>query len=403
MWHMIPGAHYRRMFGEDFNPYTYALMETCADHLHWAGGDWTQSRSGHGAYGGGHAHSGGMIYLGGAFPAEYRNRIFAVNIHGNRVLYDELQRKGSGYVAKHGTNFLMANDPWFRGVTVSYGPDGGVYVSDWNDLGECHDTDGSYRSSGRIYKVTYGDARPTEGFDLKKLSDAELVKLQLHTNDWHVRHARRILHERAAAGKLAPETEPALVRIVKENNDVTRRLRALWALHCTGAAAAQRVVAGPRPERVLQGQVPRRSPAPATTSLASELLRDPNEHIRWWAIQLLVEDRSEKAERQIGPGALSAGDFQQFVTLSRDDPSAMVRLSLASALQRLPLQQRWAIAQNLVAHAQDAADANLPLMYWYAIEPMVPADPARALQLAKTAKIPVVREHIARRLAEMHQ
>ena len=30
-------------------------------------------------------------------------------------------------------------------------------------------------------------------------------------------------------------------------------------------------------------------------------------------------------------------------------------------------------------HAEDAADANLPLMYWYGIEPLVPADPARAL------------------------
>ena len=73
-----------------------------------------------------------------------------MNIHGNRVLYDELQRRGSGYVAKHGTNFLMANDLWFRGVTVAYGPDGGVYVSDWNDLGECHDMDGSFRSSGWV-------------------------------------------------------------------------------------------------------------------------------------------------------------------------------------------------------------------------------------------------------------
>ena len=28
-----------------------------------------------------------------------------------------------------------------------------------------------------------------------KLTDAELVRLQLHRNDWHVRHARRLLHE----------------------------------------------------------------------------------------------------------------------------------------------------------------------------------------------------------------
>ena len=43
-------------------------------------------------------------------------------------------------------------------------------------------------------------------FDLAKLSDAELVKLHLHKNEWQVRHARRLLQERAVAGKLKPET-----------------------------------------------------------------------------------------------------------------------------------------------------------------------------------------------------
>ena len=75
---------------------------------------------------------------------------------GNRLLLDRIHRQGSGYTAKHAGNFLMANDPWFRGVTMAYGPDGGVFVSDWNDLGECHDYDGSYRTSGRIYKITHG-------------------------------------------------------------------------------------------------------------------------------------------------------------------------------------------------------------------------------------------------------
>jgi hypothetical protein len=48
--------------------------------------------------------------------------------------------------------------------------------------------------------MTYGDKRP-EPVNLKEKSDAELVELQLHKNDWYVRHARRILAERAAAGQ----------------------------------------------------------------------------------------------------------------------------------------------------------------------------------------------------------
>jgi putative heme-binding domain-containing protein len=66
----------------------------------------------------------------------------------------------------------------------------------------------------------------------------------------------------------------------------------------------------------------------------------------------------------------------------------------------LPLLQRWPIAEGLVGHEKDVRDANLPLMDWYAIEPLVPADPGRALRLAVTARIPLVRRFIARRAAE---
>ncbi len=388
LWHLIPGAHYKRMFGEDFNPRTYQLMEQCADHLHWSGGDWTKTRDGHGALGGGHSHVGGMIYLGGAWPAEYRNRIFMVNLHGNRVLQDELIRQGSGYGAKHGDNFLMANDPWFRGVSVNYGPDGGVFVSDWNDSGECHDHDGTYRTSGRIYKVTHGNVQPSPAVDLAKLSDTELVKLQLHTNDWFVRHSRRLLQERYAAGKLEATTTTALQTILRESPDVTRRLRALWALHVTGGTLPSLTFPATRPGRQLL-RFPTRAAIPKKTSLLAALLRDPDENIRWWAVQLLVEERDLPPE-----------ELQQFATMAQQDKSPMVRLALASALQRLPLAKRWNIAYPLAGHAEDAADQNLPLMLWYAVEPLVPADRTRALQLARQTKIPLLRQFIARRLVE---
>ena len=64
------------MFGEDVVPNRYELMETCADHIHWAGGRWQDSREGkgqHGEAGGGHAHVGAMIYLGDNWPDRYRN------------------------------------------------------------------------------------------------------------------------------------------------------------------------------------------------------------------------------------------------------------------------------------------------------------------------------------------
>ena len=109
------------------------------------------------AAGGGHAHCGAMIYLGDNWPAEYRNRIFINNVHGNRVNCDVLEPRGSGYVGKHGPDLLLANDHWFRGINLKYGPDGGVYLIDWYDKNACHRVNPQIwdRTNGRVYKITY--------------------------------------------------------------------------------------------------------------------------------------------------------------------------------------------------------------------------------------------------------
>jgi putative membrane-bound dehydrogenase-like protein len=362
LWHVVPGAHFQRMFGQDFNPHLYRLLDSCADHIHWGGGHWTESRGGKGVHdqpGGGHAHVGCMVYLGDNWPDRYRQGVFMCNIHGNRVNHDLLERHGSGYVAHHGKDFLLANDPWFRGLALQYGPDGGVFVSDWTDTGECHNYQVAHKTSGRIYKITYGNPTPVKE-DLAKLSDAELVQRQLNKNDWHVRHARRILQERAAAGRLEAGTREALYKILHDHADVTRRLRALWALHVTGVPVER---------------------------LIAETFDSPHEYLRGWAVQLGLEARRP-------PGAV----LTKLAEMAGKDPSPFVRLYLASGLQRLPAEQRWPIAEALVAHGEDAGDAYLPLMIWYGIEPLILADPERFVALTVKAKIPLLREHIARRV-----
>ena len=162
LWHVVPGAHFERMFGQDFNPHLYGLMTSCADHLHWAGGPWHESGGNqpkHSDAGGGHAHVGAMVYLGDNWPDEYRGSLFMCNLHGSRVNQDLLVEHGSGYVAHHGRDFLKASDPWFRGLKLQYGPDGGVFLSDWSDTGECHNYEKVDRASGRIYKITYAAPR----------------------------------------------------------------------------------------------------------------------------------------------------------------------------------------------------------------------------------------------------
>lgn len=364
LFQVLQGAHYEPWRGRDSSRYAYERIDTIADHLHYVG--LGNVRNGLGsaaedAAGGGHAHCGTLIYLADAFPAEYRNRLLTHNIHGKRINVDCPQPYRSGYVASHGKDLMRAADPWFVGVTLVQGPAGEIYSSDWSDTGECHHTRNTQRETGRIYRITYGDVRRPE-VDLNQASSAALVDYQLHRNDWYVRHARRRLQERAAAG-VDLTVELARLRMLLETHpDVTRRLRALWALHACAAL---------QPSELM--------------TLAFD--RDP--HLRSWAVQLLGE-RPKVAITAV----------PRLCELAEEERDPMVRLALAIVAQRLPAAARWDLLRVLSGYAEDADDPNLPLMLWYAMEPLVLEDAARFLQLGFEAEIPRLREHTARRFVE---
>ena len=92
--------------------------------------------------------------------------------------------------------------------------------------------------------------------------------------------------------------------------------------------------------------------------------------------------------------------LSQFAVMAREEESPIVRLYLASAAQRIPLAQRWSLLEGLTSHRVDAGDHNLPLMYWYAAEPLAEIDATRALALAMSAgeSIPLLREFMLRRI-----
>jgi putative membrane-bound dehydrogenase-like protein len=392
LFHIIPGARYQRQAGNHFNPYTYADIQTIADHLHFLGNQWNVTdRRRSDELGGGHAHAGAMIYLGGAWPEKYRTAIFMNNIHGNRINMDWLKPKDSGYVGSHGKDFILTDDQSSQILNLRYGPDGQVWMIDWYDRSQCHVPNAEVpdRSNGRIFQVRYGDVKPVK-VDLARLSNEELVKLQLHHNDWYCRHARRLLQERTWAavqrdlkkqedrqgspadptsntvllGRLESKVYAALEHMVLTHPDETRRLRALWTLYATNGLGQE---------------------------LAHKLLASDRPFVRAWTVRLLVDDKFSK----VTPATL-----QKFAHMARHDPSPVVRLDLASALQRLPLASRWDILEGLVSRSQDATDHNLPLMYWYALEPLAGADPHRALALGMIAgeNIPLLRDFMVRRI-----
>jgi putative membrane-bound dehydrogenase-like protein len=433
LFHMVQGGRFHRQGGAHYavgpdetsrfaakkegktdktlHPFIYDDIKTIADHAHFRGGQWTdKDRLASDDLGGGHAHAGMLIYQGDSFPAEYRGKLFMNNIHGARINMDVPERKGSGFVGKHGADFLKFNDIWSQVVDLRTGPDGSIYMIDWYDKNQCHlNTIESHdRSNGRIYKVSYGEpktdvavkaqfleeqrrrvqagtlapleeklaqaelAEAQRKLDLQKLSDRELVDEVGSNNSWRVRHAQRLLQERAAQRELESNAQTALWNgvvhkltstFVGEGPTPRDDLRSLWLSHVVGKLQKSENV------------------------VTHFLLKEDNEYIRAWTIQLACEDKKP-----------SDALLKEFARMAREDQSPVVRLYLASALQRLPVAQRGEILEGLLSHAEDAKDHNLPLMYWYAAEPLAGQDAAAAAKLLGKTKIPQVREFITRRM-----
>ena len=363
LYHVVQGGLYQRQSGKHFNEFAYDDIKTIARHRHYAGGNWADGSrkqdDSTDAAGGGHAHAGAMIYLGDSWPEEYRNTIFMNNIHGNRMNNDSLESDGSGYSGDRRPDFMKSADKWYRGLAIKYGPDGSAFVADWYDARACHQQKPHDRRNGRIYKIVYQDAKAAP-VDLAKLSDAELVKLQLHRNDWFVRHARRILQERGPK----PEVQQALSTLVADTKlSVPQRLRALWALHVTSGVGDEATL---------------------------KLLANEEPWLRAWAIYLAGQN-----------GAPSDPLIHEFGRLAKRDESPLVRMYLASAMQRIPVEKRWDIAAGLITHPEDQVDRNLPLMIWYGLEPAIPTDVAHAATLLGACKLPKVQEFMARRMASI--
>ncbi len=369
LWHAVPGAHFRRMYGEDFSPHTYELIEQTADHVHWdvTTEDWLATRktlsenTSH--TGGGHAHSGLMIYSGDNWPEEYRGDVFMLNFHGRRLNRDHLERSGATYTAHHRPDPMQSGDPWFRGIDLACGPDGGVYVLDWSDTGECHDEDGVHRSSGRVFKIVHERGARSLGRqgDLAKLSNRDLAKLQCDGHQRMAAQARRLLQERATAGvDMSDANEVLRMTLISTDEPANFSLRACWGLHAIGQLSDVDL---------------------------RWMLGHADEHVRTWGVRLL-------ADRAI----TDANTRQLLEQLAEHEQSGLVLTYLASALQRLPLSDRWKLASSLAADAESADDRVLPLMVWYGVEPAVPVSPAAATELALNSKLPKLSTFIVRRI-----
>ncbi|MEL6108747.1 MAG: PVC-type heme-binding CxxCH protein [Planctomycetota bacterium] len=380
LWHFIPGSHLKRPFTLDPQRRTFELIDFHADHWHFdTTGSWTASRDGAAnQYGGGHAHSGTMIYEEHTWPAEYRDRLFTLNFHGRRANQEILHRRGSGYVASHTDDFFLADDTWFRGMDLSAGPDGNVFVIDWSDTGECHEHTGVHRTSGRIFKIRYDGTSKLQP-RLGEWTDKAIVEAILSGSKWHRRQARIALADRVDAGERTCVDELKR-RFESATRSDQKRVLLLTLFAC--------------------GQV--------DDETLRETLRSDDEFLRAWSIRLMVD--SLAADDAMGPEwksmAIRSKDSQRseailptLVETAKADSSSLVRLALASSLIRLPVEDRPRLASELVKHGQDAGDHNLPLVIWYGLMPCA-SDATALAEVGAQCELPTTLRLISRCLAE---
>lgn len=356
LFHVVQGGVYHKQSRPHVNPHIYDDIKTIRDHEHLS------------------AHGGARIYLADAFPEKYRNRLFMCNIHEHAVLTDVLVPDGSSFVGKHGDDFMPTNDLAWVGFSVEIGPEGAVYILDWHDTDVCGNAI-NFPNSGRVYRIQPEGAKRIPAPNLRSLSDAQLVDLQTHANDWYVRQARVLLHSRAAAGELdVPLVRQLLADQFHSAPTSGKRLRALWASFVTGALNQQDLV---------------------------KLLDVDDPHVRAWAVQLLGDVSPHHAfqlgvESELRP--LREEILAKLATMARTDSSPVVRLHLSALAQRLPHHDRWDILAGLASRAEDREDRNIPRMVWFGLEPMVSSQPRKALDLAVHSQFPRLPEFVARRM-----
>jgi putative heme-binding domain-containing protein len=323
LWHLTESGYYIRQ-GGPYPPFT-APQGSIVKHKHQKA-----------------AYCGIHFFDSDAYPAEFRERLYMGNIHGNCLNVDVLERDGSTYFATPREDFLSANDAWFMPVVQKTGPDGCLYVLDWYDRYHCYqdanfDPAGIDRLKGRLYRIRYQDTPRAPKFDVGSESAPQLIE-RLHSGNVYYRDvAQRVLSERND-----PQARAELEKLVLNASTPRKaRMHGLWALIGTDSL---------------------------TPRFHLALLNDADPGFRAWGVR-------------------AAGNFGKVDDAIRDkvialasDPAPDVRLQVAIAADKLQGVDTLPLLLTVLRGSGD--DKLLSHVVWQNLHPLLEKHGDRYLELA---------------------
>ncbi len=235
-----------------------------------------------------------------------------------------MKRDGSYWKIDQIPDFVSCDDPFFRPVGMTQGPDGCIYIVDWynkiishNEVPRNHpDRD---KTRGRIWRIKPRDNQGIKKItDFTKLPTEELIALLGTTPTARAHLAWQTLADRQD-DKMAASLKPLITN--PKANDASR-IQALWILSASDREAARLLVSSKN--RNVRRELAR------YPEFVDSFLDDSDREVRFAAIQTLALQLPEKAD-DILPKLLG------FAKPSLDGPTAPSTRSD----QRIPVREAY--------------------------------------------------------------
>jgi putative heme-binding domain-containing protein len=234
-----------------------------------------------------------------AWPAEYQNHVFIGNVMTSRLNHDRIDWHGSSSKGTELPDFLTCDDPWFRPVDLSWGPDGALYVADFYNRIIGHyevplSHPGRDRERGRLWRIVYRGKKGGHKPSLALPEDIDGLVKELGSSNL----TRRTVALGELTDRYGAKSTSALQAAFEKPASPLQQLTAMYGLHRLGSLQdAEYAAALTNSESLVRIHAARLgAERPATPDLLKQLrsaLQDADAFVVRSAVQALAVHRDE--------------------------------------------------------------------------------------------------------------